>query len=344
MSQSGYTPILVYASGTATNVPLAANLTSSASGAELALNYTDGKLYYKNNSGVVTLLASSAANAPVLTFSAGTTGFTPSTATSGAITLAGTLVVGNGGTNITTYTTGDILYASATNVLSKLTAGTVNYVLTSGGAGVAPSWVAASGGVTTFNGSTTGLTPATATSGAITLGGTLAVANGGTGVTTSTGSGANALATSPTLVTPILGTPTSGVLTNCTGTASGLTAGNISSSATITTPIIVQSINAQTTTAYVTVASDAGAIVTVSNASANTFKLPTNASVAYAIGSTITLIQIGAGATTISAVTPGTTTVLSTGATAASPVLAQYKSATCIKTATDTWYVVGALS
>jgi len=47
--------------------------------------------------------------------------------------------------------------------------------------------------------------------------GTLPVANGGTGVTTSTGSGANALATSPTLVTPILGTPTSGTLTNATG-------------------------------------------------------------------------------------------------------------------------------
>ena len=58
MAQSGYTPILIYASGTATNVPLAANMTSTATGAELAINYTDGKLYYKNNSGVVTLLAS----------------------------------------------------------------------------------------------------------------------------------------------------------------------------------------------------------------------------------------------------------------------------------------------
>ena len=47
--------------------------------------------------------------------------------------------------------------------------------------------------------------------------GTLSVARGGTGVTTSTGSGANVLSTSPTLVTPILGTPTSGTLTNCTG-------------------------------------------------------------------------------------------------------------------------------
>ena len=59
MAQSGYTPILIYGSGTATNVPLAANLTSSASGAELALNYADGKLYFKNSSGVVTLLAGS---------------------------------------------------------------------------------------------------------------------------------------------------------------------------------------------------------------------------------------------------------------------------------------------
>ena len=59
MSATGYTPILIYASGTAAAVPLAANLTtSSTTGAELAINYTDGKLYYKNNSGVVTLLAS----------------------------------------------------------------------------------------------------------------------------------------------------------------------------------------------------------------------------------------------------------------------------------------------
>ena len=57
MAQSGYTPILLYASGTATNVPLAANLTSSSSGAELALNYADGKLFYKDSGGVVQVLA-----------------------------------------------------------------------------------------------------------------------------------------------------------------------------------------------------------------------------------------------------------------------------------------------
>lgn len=77
--------------------------------------------------------------------------------------------------------------------------------------------IGAGGGVTSFSAGTTGLTPSTATTGAVTLAGTLAVANGGTGVTTSTGSGSNVLSTSPTLVTPLLGTPTSGTLTNCTG-------------------------------------------------------------------------------------------------------------------------------
>lgn len=76
---------------------------------------------------------------------------------------------------------------------------------------------ASAAGVSSFSAGTTGLTPSGATTGAITLAGTLAVANGGTGVTTGTGSGSVVLSTSPTLVTPILGTPTSGTLTNCTG-------------------------------------------------------------------------------------------------------------------------------
>lgn len=65
-------------------------------------------------------------------------------------------------------------------------------------------------GVSTISFGSTGLTPATATSGAVTVAGTLAVANGGTGVTTSTGTGNTVLSNSPTLVTPVLGTPTSG--------------------------------------------------------------------------------------------------------------------------------------
>jgi hypothetical protein len=71
-------------------------------------------------------------------------------------------------------------------------------------------------GVTTFSGGTTGLTPSSATAGVVTLAGKLEVASGGTGVTTSTGTGSVVLSTSPTFTTPILGTPTSGNLSNCT--------------------------------------------------------------------------------------------------------------------------------
>jgi hypothetical protein len=71
-------------------------------------------------------------------------------------------------------------------------------------------------GVSTISFGSTGLTPATATAGAVTVAGTLAVLNGGTGVTTSTGTGSVVLSNTPTLVTPLLGTPTSGNLANCT--------------------------------------------------------------------------------------------------------------------------------
>lgn len=81
----------------------------------------------------------------------------------------------------------------------------------------------------------------------------------------------------------------------------------------------------------------------MNKATAIAFKIPTNASVAFPVGTAITVLNIGAGTCTISATTPATTTILSAGATAASPTLAQYKSAVCIKTATDTWYVVGAI-
>lgn len=108
--------------------------------------------------------------------------------------------------------------------------------------------------------------------------------------------------------------------------------------------LVAYTINPQTGTTYTTVLSDSyQVLVTMSNASANAFKIPTNASVAHPIGTVITVLNIGAGTTTISAVTSGTTTVLSAGATAASPTLAQYKSVACIKTATDTWYVVGSV-
>ena len=101
-------------------------------------------------------------------------------------------------------------------------------------------------------------------------------------------------------------------------------------------------LNAQTAS-YTLVLADADQkLVTLSVASANTVSIPTNASVAYPTGSVINVIQIGAGQTTIQASSSGTTTIQSTGAATAAPKLRkQYAAASCIKVATDTWYVVG---
>jgi hypothetical protein len=85
-------------------------------------------------------------------------------------------------------------------------------------------------------------------------------------------------------------------------------------------------------------------LIPMNKATAVDLKIPTNATAAIPVGTVITVLNKGVGDVTISAVTSGTTTVLSAGAVAASPTLAQYKSAACIKTATDTWYVVGAIA
>ena len=99
------------------------------------------------------------------------------------------------------------------------------------------------------------------------------------------------------------------------------------------------------TASYTAVLANNGQVVTMDNGSANNFSIPTNASVAFPIGTQITVIQIGVGQTTIQAVTAGTTTVLSTGTTAAQPKLrARYSVATCIKAGTDLWYVTGDIS
>ena len=108
--------------------------------------------------------------------------------------------------------------------------------------------------------------------------------------------------------------------------------------------LVAFTVNAQTGTTYTATTNDTyQALVTMNNASANAFKIPTNASIAFPVGTVLTVLNIGAGTTTISAVTSGTTTVLSAGTTAAAPTLGQYKSAACIKTATDTWYIVGGI-
>ena len=152
MAATNYTPIQLYYSTTASAAPTAGNLTSG----ELAINITDGKLYYKDNGGVVQVIATKGAGtiggsttqiqynnagalagSAAMTFNSGTNVTTLTT-----LNLTNALGATYGGTAQSAYTQGDVLYASATNTLSKLGIGTVNYILTSTGS--VPQWVAPS--------------------------------------------------------------------------------------------------------------------------------------------------------------------------------------------------------
>jgi len=140
-----------------------------------------GSGQFLSTNGTGTLSWASAAAAGVTSFTTSLSGLTPNTASTGAITLAGTLGATSGGTSQSTYTTGDLLYSSASNTLSKLGIGSTGQVLTVSAGGV-PVWgAAAAAGVTTITFGSTGLTPSTATSGAVSVAGTLVAANGGTG-------------------------------------------------------------------------------------------------------------------------------------------------------------------
>jgi hypothetical protein len=153
MAQTGFTPIQLYSSSTPTNAPSASNLTNDTKGSELAINITDGKLFYKDNANAVQVIGWKT---------------TPTTA---------------GGTGLTSYTAGDLSYYASGTTFTKLAIGTAGQILTS--TGTAPQWTTLSGvAVTTFSAGTTGFTPNSATSGAVTLAGTLAVGNGGTGTST----------------------------------------------------------------------------------------------------------------------------------------------------------------
>ena len=150
--------------------------------------------------------------------------------------------------------------------------------------------------------------------------------------------------TGVTAGTGISGGGTSGTVTVSIDTAVtvDLTTAQTLTNKTLTAPVINLALNAQTGTTYTFVLADNGKLVTASNASAQTYSIPTNATAAFAVGTQINLIQIGAGQVTVSAATPGTTTVLSNAATAASPKCRnQYAALTAIKVATDTWYVIG---
>jgi len=106
MAQTGFTPIQLYYSSTTTNAPSAGNLASG----ELAINITDGKLFYKDNANAVQVIGWKTV---------------PATA---------------GGTGQTSYAVGDLLYADTTTTLAKLPDVATGNALISGGVGVAPSW------------------------------------------------------------------------------------------------------------------------------------------------------------------------------------------------------------
>lgn len=108
MAQTGFTPIQLYSTSTAAAVPLAGNLTNSTLGSELAINITDGKLFYKDNANAVQVIGWKTV---------------PTTA---------------GGTGLTTYTAGDLVYYASGTTLTKLGIGAANTVLTS--SGTAPQW------------------------------------------------------------------------------------------------------------------------------------------------------------------------------------------------------------
>jgi len=154
----------------------------------------------------------------------GTVGAT--TPTTGAFTTLSASSLGLNGSSSGTVTVNTAAAAGTWTLTLPTSAGTNGYVLSTDGAGVT-SWVAQSGGgVTSFSAGSTGLTPSTATTGDVTLAGTLAVANGGTGVTTSTGTGSVVLSNSPALGSIGIGTSAGTAIGAVIGgTLSGSTSG-----------------------------------------------------------------------------------------------------------------------
>jgi len=187
MAQTGFTPLLIYSSSTATNAPSVGNLLNNATGSELAINIADGKLFYKDSSNAVQVIAwkttpTTAGGTGLTSYTAGDmvywasgTAFTKlgigsanyiMTSSGTAPQWSASIGAAQGGTGITSYAVGDLIYASATTTLSKLADVATGNALISGGVATAPSWGKI--GLTTH------------------VSGTLAVGNGGTGLTTLT--------------------------------------------------------------------------------------------------------------------------------------------------------------
>ena len=151
MAASGYTPVSLYYSNQTGHTPTAGNLVYG----ELAINIYDGKLYYKDNTNAVKVIAGTGgtgvvagSNTQIQFNNNGVFGASSSLTWDGTNLSATTLHLTNaltslyGGTGISSYTAGDMLYYSSGTALTKLPLGTQNYVMTAGASG--PQWVAQS--------------------------------------------------------------------------------------------------------------------------------------------------------------------------------------------------------
>jgi len=154
--------------------------------------------------------------------------------------------------------------------------------------------------------------------------------------------------TGVTAGTGISGGGTSGDVTvSIDSTVATLTGSQTLTNKTLTTPVIntpkISSTYSAKTAAYTAVSGDEGNLFSMNNASSIQFNIPTDATFNFAVGTELNVFWItGAGQPTIGAVTPGTTTVISTGATSATPKLRVANSgATCKKLAANSWIVFG---
>lgn len=144
----------------------------------------------------------------------------------------------------------------------------------------------------------------------------------------------NKTLTSPTINSGTLVTPTIASFTNATHTHTDASSGN-----TLTGASIYYGFNTSTGTSYTLVLADAGKVLPISNASANTVTVPTNTAVAFPIGTTVSLLQTGAGQTSIT----GSVGVTIQSENSKLKLKAQYALAGLLKTDTNTWVAFGNL-
>jgi hypothetical protein len=318
-----------------------------------------------NGTGTITISSSSSGGTVTsVNGSGGTTGLTltgGAITTSGTLTLGGTLAVANGGTGATSFTNGQLLIGNTTgNTLTAatLTAGT-GVTITNGTGTIT---ISSSGGtVTSVNGSggTTGLTltgGAITTSGTLTLGGTLATANGGTNLTGFTAANNAIYSTSSSVLTagtlPITAggtgaTSASAARTALSAAASGantdITALDQDVTVTATGTIAANTIGyrglpqSTKTASYTLALADAGTHISTTTGG---IVIPANSSVAFPIGTAITIFNNSASSQTLS-ITTDTLRLAGTSSTG-SRTISLRGLCTCLKVNTTEWVASGA--